>query len=128
MQGYGKAAAFDLETEMRTIINKFKKINYKATQEALEVAGNNMAIRVSRRSPTGITGLFRASWKLKKYPNAVYVYNSRGVKGIDSGIPVSNLAEYAHSGPSPFIKNVFEANKRKIYDDFSKIMQQKLNK
>ena len=128
MQGYGKNTYFDLETEMRTIINKFKKINYKATQEGLEQAGNNMARRLSRRSPIGATGQFKAGWKLKKYPNAVYIYNDRGAKGIGAGIPISNLAEYAHTGPKPFILRYFEESKRQVYNDFKKIMEQKLKK
>ena len=128
MQGYGKNAYYDLETEMRKIVNKYRKINYKATQEALEVAGNNMARRVSRRSPTGATGLFKANWKLKKYPNAVYVYDERGTKGLGAGIPISNLAEYSSRGPKPFIANVLKANERNIYNDFKKTMIQKLSK
>jgi len=120
---------FDLEKEMRTIVNKFKKINYKATQEGLEQAGNNMVRIMARRTPQGKgTGQFKRSWKLKKYPNAVYVYNDRGTKGIGLGIPISNLAEYAHTGPKAFILRSFEENKRQIYNDFKKIMEQKLSK
>jgi len=129
MQGHGNAAAFDLDKELRTIINKFRKENFKYTQETLAEVGNNMAQILSRNTPTTKgTGLFRSSFKVKPYVNSVYVYNDRGAKGINAGIPISNLAEYSKRGPKPFILNTFNSNKVQIYNDFIKIMQQKLNK
>ena len=120
-------AEFDLEKEMRTIVNKFSEKNFKATQESLKEVGAEMANVLTASTPaTKGSGLFRASWKIKSYKNAVYVYNSRGVKGLNAGIPVSNLAEYSARGPKPFIINTFNANKTKIYNDFVKKMKQKI--
>ena len=120
-------AEFDLEKEMRTVINKFNKKSFNATQESLKEVGIEMShVLTAATPPTKGSGLFRGSWKIRQYKNAVYVYNERGAKGINAGIPISNLAEYSARGPKPFIINTFNASKTKIYNDFVKKMKQKI--
>ena len=129
MRGSGSGSTFDFEKEMRTVVNKFKKINYNYTQEALNDVGKSMADKLARSTPpTRGTGLFARSWKVKRYPNAVFVYNERGVGGINTGIPVSNLAEYAKTGPDAFIVRTSKEYQNKMYSNFIKIMKQKLSK
>ena len=129
MRGSGSGSTFDFEKEMRTVVNKFKKINYNYTQDALNDVGKSMADKLARSTPpTRGTGLFARSWKVKHYPNAVFVYNERGVGGINTGIPVSNLAEYAKTGPDAFIVRTSKEYKNKMYSNFIKIMKQKLSK
>ena len=129
MRGSGSGSTFDFEKEMRTVVNKFKKINYNYTQEALNDVGKSMADKLARSTPpTRGTGLFARSWKVKHYPNAVFVYNERGVGGINTGIPVSNLAEYAKTGPDAFIVRTSKEYQNKMYSNFIKIMKQKLSK
>jgi len=129
MRGSGSGSTFDFEKEMRTVVNKFKKINYNYTQDALNDVGKSMADKLARSTPpTRGTGLFARSWKVKRYPNAVFVYNERGTGGINTGIPVSNLAEYAKTGPKAFILRTSKESERQMYTDFIKIMKQKLSK
>jgi len=129
MPGQGYGVTFDLEKEMRKAVNKFKKINYNYTQEALNDVGKSMADKLARSTPpTRGTGLFARSWKVKRYPNAVFVYNERGTGGINTGIPVSNLAEYAKTGPDAFIVRTSKEYHNKMYSNFIKIMKQKLSK
>ena len=129
MRGSGSGSTFDFEKEMRTVVNKFKKINYNYTQDALNDVGKSMADKLARSTPpTRGTGLFARSWKVKHYPNAVFVYNERGVGGINTGIPVSNLAEYAKTGPDAFIVRTSKEYHNKMYSNFIKIMKQKLSK
>ena len=129
MRGSGSGSTFDFEKEMRTVVNKFKKINYNYTQDALNDVGKSMADKLARSTPpTRGTGLFARSWKVKHYPNAVFVYNERGVGGINTGIPVSNLAEYAKTGPDAFIVRTSKEYQNKMYSNFIKIMKQKLSK
>ncbi|MDA3781198.1 MAG: hypothetical protein PF487_13380 [Bacteroidales bacterium] len=124
MQGHGSNAAFNFQKEMATIINKYRKENFKATQKALEIAADELARTMASNTPAGMgTGLMKRSWGIKKYPNEVYVYNSRGAKGFNLGIPLSNVAEYSRKGPNRFIGRTFEANKQKIVDTFKKEFQ-----
>ena len=63
MRGSGSGSTFDFEKEMRTVVNKFKKINYNYTQEALNDVGKSMADKLARSTPpTKGTGLFSRSW------------------------------------------------------------------
>lgn len=127
MQGIGGNANGDLQKQMEIIINKFKKINFKYTQEALDECSNETVRRLSGATNTkdGI-GFFKSGWKSKKYPNAQYVYNDAGTGGIGKGIPYSNLAEYSSRGPQPFINSTWGKSKTEISKMFIKIMEKKL--
>jgi len=129
MRGHGENAAIDFQKEMAKHINEFKKISYKATQEALAKAGAELVnIMKSNTPPTKGTGQFQNSWDIVIYPNAVYVYNTRGVKGKNKGIPIANLAEYASRGPEPFIRNTFKANEAKLFETFKREFNSKIKK
>lgn len=129
MQGYGKNAYFDFEGEMRKVINKISEKTFDATQDALKDTGSETSKIMSANtvSMTG-TGQFQRSWTQKNYKNAVYVYNSRGTKGSDKGIPISNLAEYSARGPNPFVARTFSANKSRIFSFFIRKMEQNIRK
>ena len=121
MQGHGASAAIDFQKEMAKQINEFTKISYKATQKALAKAGAELVGIMKRNTPpTRGTGRFQNAWDVKIYPNAVYVFNTRGVKGENKGIPISNLAEYSSRGPEPFIRRTFKANEAKLFETFKK--------
>jgi hypothetical protein len=64
------------------------------------------------------TGRFKAGWKVKKYPNAKYVYNG----------PLTNIIEFSSRGPKPFIREAWNRiqgdTKRKVIND----LRQKITK
>lgn len=123
MQGYGKNAYFDFEGEMRKVLNKITEKTFDATQGALKSTADETSKIMASNTHTSGSGIFQRSWSQKDYKNASYVYNSRGVKGTDKGIPISNLAEYSARGPQPFVERTFNANKSRIFNYFIRAME-----
>jgi hypothetical protein len=118
---------FDFQKEMQTVINKFRKENFKVTQDALAATGLQVAKIMADNTPVGMgTGLMKKSWDFIQYPNRMYVYNSRGAKGFNLGIPLSNVAEYSQRGTQAFIGRTFESNKEKIFEVFNKEFQKRI--
>lgn len=129
MQGYGNKAYFDFEAEMRKVMNQLTDKTFKATQAALKDTGRETSkIMTANTVSMAGSGQFQRSWTQKDYKNAVYVYNSRGTKGTNKGIPISNLAEYSARGPKPFVERTFNANKSRIFSFFIRKMEQNISK
>jgi hypothetical protein len=121
----------NLESELKTIVNKFRETQFVAIQESLEETGKDMVGVLQRATPSSKnTGLFKNSWKYKLYAGEVYSYNERGANGVGrkSGIPISNVSEYTRKGFKPFIKSSFEANSSRIFDRFKKRFENKISR
>lgn len=116
----------DLEREMTDLVNQFRQINFEITQEALEEVSQELAQILASATHTAGTGQMKSSWRVKPYKNVKYVHNVRGTKGIDQGIPLTNLAEYSRRGPQPFIKKTWERHRQTITRRFVQLMEQKL--
>jgi|SRR5690554_28400 len=117
----------DIEKQFRTVINKFTQKSFDATQEALKTAAEDMAVRLKNATPVD-TGLFKNNWKVKSYHNVCYVYNERGGKGINKGMPLTNISEYSNRGPAPFISKTWERNKNEIKKIFIKDFERRIKK
>lgn len=100
----------DLEKQFEKTLQSLTKISFEATQKGLLMAGEETVKIMSSATNTKGSGRFKASWKLKKYPNKVFVYNDR--KG--DRIPLTNIAEYSVRGPKPFIKQTEQTNQNQI--------------
>lgn len=117
----------NLEREMRSIFNEYREKQFKVIQESFDNLGDEIVKTMTNSTSAGNnTGQFKRSWKKKKYKNAVYVYNERGAKGIEKGIPISNVAEYSAKGPQPFIKRTFNFNAVRFFNIFLKDFTQKI--
>jgi len=108
----------NLEKEFQREIRKYSETNFKIVQEALDETADEFRKTLESATPVGITGKFRRSWKKKKYPNSIYLYNG----------PLTNIAEYSRRGPAPFIHTLFESYKKTLEKSLIKKIEQKIRR
>lgn len=129
---FGKELISEVEFEkaIEDLVVKFKKENFKATNEALEVAAKETQKRLEAATPIGDRGgVFKRGWGTKFYPNQKYIYNSEGSKGNRLGIPLTNLFVYSRNHANHrFVLETWEKNKGAIGDIFVKEYKKRLKK
>lgn len=100
----------DLEFSIADILEDYKDMVYKGTEEGLDVAQKILINNLKAASPK-LSGVFAKSWrgKKKKYPLRRYVGNTKMVKGKKRDIPLSNILEYGSNSPHQgFIKETYK--------------------
>jgi hypothetical protein len=105
-----------IEEQIKEIVNEYKKELSKDLELALTNASELLKFELELASPVGdTTPHFRDMWDIKtKYTGVRYVGNK---KLVESGIPLSNLLEYARTG-RPFIARTYDLNLERIYESF----------
>lgn len=101
----------DLEKQLNSAVRKYQQKNFKITQEVLQKEAEVVRQRMIVATVAIKSGKFKKSWKLKKYNNAIYVYNDRLGQ---NRIPLSNISEYSKTGPRPFIKRTWDSMKKDV--------------
>lgn len=106
----GKEIDIDiLEFSIADILNDYKELVYKGTEEGLDVAQKILINNLKIASPK-LSREFSKSWKGKKrkYPLRRYVGNTKMVKGKKGDIPLSNILEYSTTHGRPFIRDTYK--------------------
>jgi hypothetical protein len=107
-----------LEKEFKEILEQYRKDLSGEVEKALTTASEYLKNELEIASPLGETvPHFRDMWDIKtQYTGVRYVGNK---KIVESGIPLSNLLEYARTG-NPFIARTYDLKLEGIYDTFIK--------